>query len=359
MQVQKPVRICLTPHLSGVGGMVSFQHKIAQGLTARGFAVVHDLNDEPYQAVLVIGGTRNIAGLLRARRKGIPVIQRLDGMNWLHRLGRKDLRLGWRHYLRAQYGNVLLSFIRRRLANGLVYQSEFVRGWWERVYGPVQAKNRVIYNGVDLDAYSPHGAQQRPQDRWRVLMVEGSLMGGYEQGLDVALELVQRLAAIQGQQPPKPLELMVVGRVSQDVKQHAEQRLANAPHPEYLSLNWGGLVERQQIPEIDRSAHILYSADINAACPNSVIEALACGLPVAAFDTGAIPELVTGQAGCVVPYGGDPWLLDPPDVTALAGAALDVLQRQDVFRTHARQRAESALGLEQMVDHYLEFLVGG
>ncbi len=358
MPMQKTLRICLTPRLSGVGGMVSFQNKLAQGLTARGIETTSDLRDEPYAAVLVIGGTRHIPALLRARRKGIPVIQRLDGMNWLHRLGRKDLNIGWRHSLRAQYGNFILSFIRRYVATGLVYQSEFVRDWWQQAYGQDAAASRVIYNGVDLDLYTPHGVHQRPKDRWRVLLVEGSLMGGYEQGLDAALELVQRLAGHQSPASLQPVELVVVGRVSQEVQQRAEQKLSNGPHAETLSLRWEGLVERAQIPEIDRSAHLLYSSDINAACPNSVIEALACGLPVAAFDTGAIPELVTQSSGCVVPYGGDPWRLEPPDVASLSAGALDVLQRQELYRANARRRAEEAFGLERMVDQYLEILLG-
>ena len=150
---------------------------------------------------------------------------------------------------------------------------------------------------------------------------------------------------------------MVVGRVSQDVRQHAEKRLYDNPYSQHLSLSWGGLAERQQIPQIDRSAHLLYSADINAACPNSVIEALACGLPVAAFDTGAIPELVKDQSGCVVAYGADPWRLEKPDVPGLAAAALHVLQNQDLYRSNARQRAEKAFGLDLMVDRYLEILL--
>jgi len=103
---------------------------------------------------------------------------------------------------------------------------------------------------------------------------------------------------------------------------------------------------------------LLYSADVNAACPNSVIEALACGLPVAAFDTGALTELVVGDAGRIVAYGGDPWQLDPPDVPALVEAALEILGNQERFRAAARARAEAAFGLDQMVDGYLQILLG-
>ena len=91
---------------------------------------------------------------------------------------------------------------------------------------------------------------------------------------------------------------------------------------------------------------------------SAVIEALACGLPVLAFDTGALPELVTGDAGRVVPYGGDPWQLDPPNIAALAEAAVEILTRQTEFRAAARARAEDGFGLDQMLDEYLRALKG-
>ena len=46
------------------------------------------------------------------------------------------------------------------------------------------------------------------------------------------------------------------------------------------------------------------------------MEALACGMPVVSFDTGALPELVTQDAGRVVAYGADAWRLEPPDIAA-------------------------------------------
>lgn len=358
MSLAKPVRICLTPRVSGVGGMVSFQHKLADGLLKRGIQVGYDLQAEPYQAVLVIGGTRHLAGLWRLRQRGIPVVQRLDGMNWLHRMHGSGIpSSGLRHFLRAEYGNLILNLIRNRLTSQVVYQSRFVQGWWERKHGPTRVPSRVIYNGVDLGVYTPQDPESPPADRGRLLMVEGSLMGGYEQGLQVAIELVERLAQTWSQRAGKPVEFVVVGRVPPELQRHYESRLAASPAGKTL-VNWVGLVERERIPAIDRSAHLLFSADINAACPNSVIEALACGLPVAAFDTGALPELVIGDSGRIASYGGDPWKLDRPDVAALAAAAGEILDEPGRFRKAARQRAEEAFGLEAMVDAYLDALLG-
>jgi glycosyltransferase involved in cell wall biosynthesis len=348
-QMSTSKRICLVPRVHGVGGMVSFAHKLAAGLAQRGIQVSYDLADEPYQAVLVIGGTRQLGGLWRVRRRGSLVVQRLDGMNWLHkvRLGQGRRNSGLRFYLRAEYGNFILSAVRARLAQRVIYQSEFSRRWWERMHGPTHVPNTVVYNGIDLHEYTPDGAQQRPEDCYRILMVEGSLMGGYETGLETGVRLAEKL---NQDHLEKPVELKIVGRVPEKLKDFWGSR---SP----ARLIWAGQVERQQIPMIDRSAHLLFSSDLNAACPNSVIEALACGLPVVAFDTGALPELATSAAGRVVAYGGDPWKLDPPDIPALAQAAVDVLQNQAQFRASARQRAEQAFGLDQMVDRYLQVLL--
>ncbi|OGO41733.1 MAG: hypothetical protein A2W36_02640 [Chloroflexi bacterium RBG_16_58_14] len=347
MTAVTPKRICILPRLSGVGGMVSFQQRLVAGLERRGVEVCYDLADTPYTAILVVGGTRQLSGLWRAKRRGLPIVQRLDGMNWLHRLGSTGLR----HSLRAEYGNTLLALIRSRLADRIIYQSEFARGWWERVHGSSPAPNVVVYNAVDLALFNPQGPHRRPEDRYRVLLVEGSLMGGYELGLDVAEAMGAMLAErlkVDGRQ----VELVVVGRVTQQVSDRWQGKAR-------LPLRWLGQVPPERIPEIDRSAHLLYSADLNAACPNSVIEAMACGLPVIAFDTGSLPELVTDGAGLVVPYGGDPWRLDSPDVESLAEAALEVLLDQGSFRHAARRRAEAAFSLDVMVDGYLQALLAG
>jgi glycosyltransferase involved in cell wall biosynthesis len=190
------------------------------------------------------------------------------------------------------------------------------------------------------------GAHDRRSDRYRILMVEGNLGGGYENGLETAVSLAEQLHFEHN----LPVDLMVVGKVSPKLATTWQSRIK-------VPLVFSGLVERERIPQLDRSAHLLYAADINAACPNSVIEALACGLPVLAFDTGALPELVTGDAGRIVGYGGNPWRLDPPDIVTLAQAAVEVLENQRLFRDSARELAKEAFGLDTMVEGYLKALV--
>jgi glycosyltransferase involved in cell wall biosynthesis len=334
-------RICLIPNVRGVGGMVSFREKLAKGLVERGIGVAYNLTGSPYEAILVIGGTRNLVGLWQAKQRGVRIVQRLDGMNWIHR----KKRTGWRHYLRAEYGNIILSLIRSRLADQIIYQSEFSHQWWERVYGLNQIPWRVVHNGVDLERYSPGGSRDIPGHHVRILLVEGTIGGGYELGLKTAIQMGERLHTAYS----RDVEVMVVGRVSANLQSEWKSRTG-------IRVNFTGQVPAESIPEIDRSAHVLFAADLNPACPNSVIEALACGLPVAGFDTGALSEIITEGSGQLVPYGGDPWKLEPPDMAGIAKAVNGILGDQPGYRKAARKRAEEAFGLDHMVEGYLNVL---
>jgi glycosyltransferase involved in cell wall biosynthesis len=334
--------LCILPELSGLGGPASFQSRLVDGLGARGWRVTFDPSDPEISALLVIGGPRRLLPeLVRVKRRGVRIVQRLNGMNWIHRKHRSGLR----YYLNAELNNLALAGV-RRMADRIVYQSLFSREWWERVYGVLRKPQVEIYNGVDLTQYTPEGPHLRPENHIRLLLVEGHLSKGFEMGLTSAVRLTNLLR----EELSQPLELVVVGDVPEEV------RAEYSADPNQW-ITWAGVVPRQDIPSIDRSAHLLFSADINAACPNSVVEALACGLPVVGFSTGALPEMVTEGAGIVVPYGGNPWELEPPSLVPLVEAARCVISRQDEFRQAARVRANAAFDLKKMVDQYITVLL--
>jgi glycosyltransferase involved in cell wall biosynthesis len=330
-------KICIVPRVDGTGGMASFRLKFEQGLRARGVDVTHDLSVHS-DAALVIAGTRNLIPLWRAGQRRQRIVQRLDGVNWVQRVR----WAGIRYSVRAEYGNAMLAFIRARFADHVIYQSQFIRRWWEDWYGVAKVPATVIINGVDLQTYTPDGEHDRPTDRFRLLLLEGSLAGGLNSGLFHAVALAEKLSV------NFPMEVVVAGKVD-DATQRSLQ--SNVP------VKFLGTIPREKIPALARSSHMMYSAEVNPPCPNSVIESLACGLPVIGFDSGSLKELVTEDTGCVVPYGGDPWKLETPDISTLALSAEKIFTEQNQFRAAARKRAESAFGLEQMVESYLKVLL--
>jgi glycosyltransferase involved in cell wall biosynthesis len=175
--------------------------------------------------------------------------------------------------------------------------------------------------------------------------VEGSLAGGLSYGLFNAASLAEELSR------KFKIELMIVGQVDGRTK----HKLKNQSR---FRLQFMDTVPREHIPWLMRSSHLLFSAEVNPPCPNSVIEALSCGLPVIGFDTGSLSELVQGDVGRLVPYGANPWKLEPPDSAALANAASEVLDQQNRFRIAARERSEAVFDVESMVDEYLKVLLG-
>jgi glycosyltransferase involved in cell wall biosynthesis len=331
-------RLCLASPSRGIAGPASFQRRLAAGLTARGYDVAYGLADRPYDAILVSGGTRHLAALRAARSARIPIVQRLDGINWIHR--RRPT--GWKHFLRAEINNLLLRAT-RRLAGAVVYQSAFVREWWERAYGIAAAPAVVIHNGVPLEVYTPDGPRAARGEGPRLLLLEAHLAGGYEIGLEWAADLALRLRRAK----TPNLELTVAG----EVPPATQHRGLGAEW-----ITWLGAVPPGDVPALARSATVLFASDVHPACPNSVIEALACGLPVVGFETGALCEVVGEEAGRVVPFGGDPWRLESPDLAALAEAAGGILESPKSFRTAARARAEALFNVDRMIDSYLRVL---
>jgi glycosyltransferase involved in cell wall biosynthesis len=313
--------------------------KFEEGLRARGVDVTYDPSQHA-DALLVLAGTRHLQVLRRARKQGIRIVQRLDGINWVHRARWAGLR----YTIRAIYGNANLAFIRKRLADHVIYQSQFIKHWWEDWYHPTRAPSNVILNGVDLNRYTPHGLHERPSSHYRLLVVEGSLAGAQNSGLFHAARLAEAIAR------KFKVELTVVGHVDG----RSKNKLKNLTS---FRIRFMDVIPAEHIPWLMRSSHVLFSAEVNPPCPNSVIEALACGLPVIGFDTGSLSELVQGDAGRLVPYGANEWKLEQPDVPSLVEPTIEILQNQQHFRKSARERAESMFGADKMVDEYLKVLL--
>ncbi|WP_199899874.1 glycosyltransferase [Asaia prunellae] len=107
------------------------------------------------------------------------------------------------------------------------------------------------------------------------------------------------------------------------------------------TISYGGVVEGAALSQEMRHAGLLFFTPCwDEPFGLVAIEAMASGLPVAAFDQGAAREIIGEDAGCFAP---------PYDEAALANAALRALE---IDRLVPRQRVEQCFSLSRMIDRY-------
>lgn len=344
MMIQKQNSLIgIIPNVQGVGGPASFNEKLASGLNEHGIEITYDLTDPHLSVVLVIAGTKHLASLARCIKRGVPVIQRLDGMNWVHR----RRFTGFKHFFRSEINNFIVQRIRKKFADKLIYQSAFTRNWWNREYGEVRVPQATIYNGVDLQRYHP--LQDKPvQDSiLNAIVVEGHIKNGLELGLQNAIAALE----VFTERTSNPVRITIAG----EVPVHIQRKLMRGRKLEFF---WTGIMPRDEISSRVSRSDLLFSTEPNPACPNAVIEALACGIPIAAFDSGAIKELVTDDCGIIAPYGADIWRLQLADVEQMANLLIKNEGQLRQKGMNARKRAETHFGLESMIEKYMEVLLG-
>ncbi len=85
---------------------------------------------------------------------------------------------------------------------------------------------------------------------------------------------------------------------------------------------------------------------------NTVIEAMACGLPIVYVASGGVPELVGPDAGAGVPAHDDWEQLFRPDPETLGAAMVAVAENVAHMAPAARQRAEAAFDLKQWIGRH-------
>ena len=92
-----------------------------------------------------------------------------------------------------------------------------------------------------------------------------------------------------------------------------------------------------------RRAHVLLHTKVNDPCPTVVIEAMACGVPVAYPASGGTVELVGDEGGIGVPHDDGFDRDEPPSPEALAAALTAVLADRERFAAAARAPGRRAL----------------
>ena len=190
-----------------------------------------------------------------------------------------------------------------------------------------------IPNPIDTHIYNRcHKKEARerlglPQDR-RLILFSSQRVTTPLKGMDYLIEACQLLGDLTKSQTP--YEVVILGG-------HAEEVVEQLPlkaHP------LGYVNEEQRIVDVYNAADVFVLPSLSENLPNTIMEAMACGLPCVGFKVGGIPEEIDHkQNGYVADYRsaedlarGIQWILNEADYESLSRNAI-----QKVVRNYSQQ----------------------
>jgi glycosyltransferase involved in cell wall biosynthesis len=223
-----------------------------------------------------------------------------------------------------------------RLAHHVFWQSSFCRMCADRFLGERDGPGEVLFNAVDTGRFAPRPTKTGGPFTF---LLTGKLQAHLAYRLE---DSVAGLAAARAS--GLDAELHVAGILdagARDALDSAARRHGIAPNVRIL-----GAYTQADAPAIYNAADAYVMTKHADPCPNTVIEAMACGLPIVYVASGGVPELVGPDVGAGVDADDDWERPFRPDPDALGAAMVAVAAGRPAMSAAARIRAETAFTLD-------------
>jgi sugar transferase (PEP-CTERM/EpsH1 system associated) len=291
--------------------------------------------------------------LLRALRPDVVHTRNLAAHEhqWVAALAGVPFRIHSEHGLegdglsRRNWRHMALRRALRPLVHRYVALSRDLERFLVSDVGVPAERVQRICNGVDTDRFAPAAGPVTPVGP-----------PGFVPDGGVVVGTVGRMAPVKD---PVNLARAFVSALRMMPEARASLRLVMAGDGEQMpavravlseagaeALAWlpGTLAE---IPSLLRGLHVFALPSVSEGISNTILEAMASGLPVVATAVGGNPELVAdGETGTLVPA---------QDPEALAHALVTYLRQPDVRARHGaagRARALAEFSVQSMLDAY-------
>ncbi len=234
----------------------------------------------------------------------------------------------------------------RPLVQRYVAVSQDLARWLEATVGVRPGRIRQIYNGVDIDRFSPRVGPRPDLAPPGFLPADALVIGTVGRLAEVKDQatLVEGCAELLGKWPDAASRLRLVivgdGALRADLERQA------------TALGIGNRIwfagDRADVPDLMRLFDLFVLPSLGEGISNTVLEAMASGLPVVATRVGGNPELVEeGRTGALVPVR-DPDALADSMLAFLADDALRAL-----CGVAARESVSRRFSWERCVEQYL------
>lgn len=304
------------------GGMANQTRQLSQLLSAEGVAVTLVQTNEPYRPEWV-----GRVPVLRALFRLVPYLVRLwraaadvdvvhvmanSGWAWhlfaapairIAKFRRRPVIVNYRGGLAEEFlARAARSVVRMLAGTRLVVPSPFL----EEVFRRHGIDSQIVPNVVDLERFRPPTPDRPWPTQAPHIVVARNLEAIY--GIDLALRAVA-LAV-----PRHPgLQMSIAGSGPElGSLQSLSRELGIIER-----VRFTGRLDVAEMARLYQSADLVLNPSRVDNTPNSILEALACGVPVVSTNVGGIPFLVQHRYTA--------WLAEPESPEALAAGMLEVL----------------------------------
>ncbi len=238
----------------------------------------------------------------------------------------------------------LLRRLHAPLVSHYIALSRDIGSYLQTAVGVKAKRISRIYNGVDNELFAPAARRVGRRGTDIELPDDAFVFGfvGRVEAVKAPLDLVEAFARLVRRDPARELRLAIAGDGS---LLEATRRRAAELGVENLCWFPG---RRDDVARVMQAFDVFVLPSLAEGISNTILEAMASGLPVVATAVGGNPELVgDGESGKLVPAA---------DIEALCDAMTGYFDDHDLVVRHgnaARQRIDQRFSLDSMIARYL------
>lgn len=199
----------------------------------------------------------------------------------------------------------------------------------------------VIPNGIDTEIYKPlnkeaaRSAYNLPQDKHLILFSAFNATSDKRKGGQFLVPAIKKMSQAGW---GSKIELIIIGSSAPE----------NPPDFGMKVHYMGSLHDEISQVLLYSAADVVVAPSMQENLSNTVMESLACGTPVVAFDIGGMPDMIEHQI--------NGYLATPFEPNDLAGGMMWVLEnenRRDMLSARARQTVVERFALKTVANRYL------
>lgn len=288
------------------------------------FNVVYALSSSPYLSENTI---------LRLKRRGIPIVHNQNGTFYPAWYGGD-----WR----AENQRMAYSY---HLADMVFYQSRYCQEAANQHLGERKGAGEVLYNAVDTKRFVPK--QFKKNGEPIRFLVTGRFGWHQHYRLETAIAGLH-LALCEGLNA----RLVIAGHFDPNSIQLIQEQIKRLEIQNAVTIL--GPYSQDDAPEIYQGSEIFLTTTHQDSCPNAVLEAMACGLPVLHSGNGGVPELTGPNAGVGLECPADWETPRPPTAEAIGEGMVAIAKTHESMGRAARDRAVERFDLKPWIRRHQE-----